>query len=58
MWRMGKFLAGQCIYTDQEVSFIGGIAAKIHSIYVGGQRVRLDFCKWSEADLVRSIRPA
>lgn len=40
MWRLGKYLSGQCIYKDQEVSFIGGIVAKIHNIYIGGEKVR------------------
>ncbi|KAF8972648.1 hypothetical protein BDZ97DRAFT_1901173 [Flammula alnicola] len=39
MWRLGKYLSGQCIYKDQEVSFIGGIAAKIQNIYIGGKKV-------------------
>ncbi|KAH9479659.1 Vacuolar membrane-associated protein IML1 [Psilocybe cubensis] len=39
MWRLGKHLSGQCIYTDQEISFIGGIAAKIQNIYISGQKV-------------------
>ncbi|KDR67969.1 hypothetical protein GALMADRAFT_79088 [Galerina marginata CBS 339.88] len=39
MWRLGKYLSGRCIYKDQEVSFIGGIAAKIQNIYIGGKKV-------------------
>ncbi|KAJ3761129.1 hypothetical protein EV360DRAFT_93195 [Lentinula raphanica] len=39
MWRMGKHLVNQCIYTEQEISFIGSIAAKIKDIYIGGQKV-------------------
>lgn len=39
MWRLGEQLVGQCIYADQEISFIGGIAAKISNIYIDGQKV-------------------
>lgn len=39
MWRLGEHLVGQCIYANQEVSFIGTIAAKIQSLYVGGKKV-------------------
>ncbi|KAL4266799.1 Vacuolar membrane-associated protein IML1 [Pleurotus pulmonarius] len=39
MWRLGEHLVGQCIYKNQEISFIGAIAAKIHSIYVNGKQV-------------------
>ena len=41
MWRLGRYLSGQCIYEHQEVSFIGGIAAKIQNIYIGGEKARL-----------------
>lgn len=40
MWRLGGHLVGQCVFTGQEVSFVGGIAAKIQTIYVGGKKVR------------------
>jgi hypothetical protein len=39
MWRLGKHLVGQCVFVDQDVSFIGMIAAKVQSIYVKGQKV-------------------
>ncbi|KAJ3889305.1 hypothetical protein GG344DRAFT_89506 [Lentinula edodes] len=39
MWRMGKYLVDQCIYVEQEVSFIGSIAAKIKDIYIKDQKV-------------------
>lgn len=38
MWRLAKQLVGQCLYTDQEVNFIG-IAAKIKNIYIEGRQV-------------------
>ncbi|KAJ7481036.1 hypothetical protein B0H11DRAFT_1230530 [Mycena galericulata] len=39
MWRLGEHLVGQCVYTDQDVAFVGGIAAKIQTIYVDGKKV-------------------
>jgi hypothetical protein len=39
MWRLGQHLIGKCVYVDQEISFMGVIAAKVTSIYVGGHRV-------------------
>lgn len=41
MWRLGKDLVGQCIYTDQHITFVGSIAAKIQNIYIGGKPVSL-----------------
>lgn len=40
MWRLGKYLVDQCIYKDQEVLFIGNIAAKVQNIFVNGKMVR------------------
>ena len=39
MWRLGKHLVGQCVFVDQDISFIGVIAAKVQSIYVKGKQV-------------------
>lgn len=39
MWRLGEFLVGQCVYTDQEILFVGAIAAKIQDIYIDGKKV-------------------
>lgn len=39
MWRLGRDQVGQCLYVDQQVSFIGVIAAKVHDVYVGGMKV-------------------
>ncbi|KAF8225933.1 hypothetical protein L208DRAFT_1380438 [Tricholoma matsutake] len=33
MWRLGEHLVGQCIY-NQDITFIGNIAAKIQNIYI------------------------
>lgn len=41
MWRLGQHLVGKCVYVDQDISFIGVIAAKVTAIYVGGHRVGL-----------------
>lgn len=43
MWRLGQHLVGQCVYLDQDISFIGVIAAKISSIYIGGKKVGYAF---------------
>ena len=40
MWRLSEQLSGHCVYLGQEVTFIGSVAAKVDSIYVGGQKVR------------------
>ena len=46
MWRLGQYLVGKCVYVDQDISFIGVIAAKVTAVYVGGHRVGvvLFFC--------------
>ncbi len=41
MWRLCEHLAGQCVYADQEVYFIGSGVAKIQSIFVDGKKVSL-----------------
>ena len=41
MWRLGNHLVGQCVYTNQEVTFIGSIAAKIQKIWIAGKQVRV-----------------
>ncbi|RDB22222.1 Vacuolar membrane-associated protein IML1 [Hypsizygus marmoreus] len=39
MWRLGEHLVGQCIYTNQEITFVGNIAARIQAIYINGKTV-------------------
>jgi len=39
MWRLGEYLVGQCVFVEQEISFIGVIAAKVQNIYVDGEKV-------------------
>lgn len=43
MWRLSEQLSGHCVYLGQEVIFLGSVAAKVDSIYVGGQKVRHSF---------------
>jgi hypothetical protein len=40
MWRLGKHLVGRCVYADQDISFVGTIAATIRNIYIDGKKVR------------------
>jgi len=51
MWRLGEQLVGQCVYKDQEVSFVGTVTAKLQSIYVGGKKVRVSISFFSYSDL-------
>nr|VWP02315.1 Atg26p [Ganoderma boninense] len=39
MWRLARDLVGQCLYIDQQVSFIGVIAAKVQALYSNGMKV-------------------
>lgn len=39
MWRLGEHLVGQCVYTNQDITFVGNIAAKIQNIYISGKNV-------------------
>ena len=39
MWRLGQYLVGQCVFLDQDVSFIGAAVVKVHAIYIGGKKV-------------------
>lgn len=55
MWRLGEYLVGQCVYTDQDVAFVGGIAAKIQTIYVDSKKVTI-FCRLKHIMLI--ILPA
>lgn len=41
MWRLGEQLVGQCVYTNQEVPFVGAIIGKIQNIYIKGKKVRI-----------------
>lgn len=49
MWRLGQHLVGKCVYVDQDISFIGVIAAKVTAIYVGGHRVGVEQSSYPSA---------
>ncbi|KAJ7286515.1 hypothetical protein C8J57DRAFT_665587 [Mycena rebaudengoi] len=55
MWRLGEHLVGHCVYTDQDVAFVGGIAAKIHTIYVDGKKVSAACMTPSTKAIFRSL---
>ncbi|KAF8559857.1 hypothetical protein OG21DRAFT_1402488 [Imleria badia] len=55
MWRLGKHLAGQCVFVDQDISFIGVIAAKVQSIYVKGQQVSSGYVTPRTKSIYRSL---
>ena len=39
MWRLGEQLKGQCVYVNQEISFIASSAGRIRNIYIDGKNV-------------------
>ena len=41
MWRLDSNLVGQCVYMDEEISFMGVISAKVQAIFIRGQKVIL-----------------
>ncbi|CDO75228.1 hypothetical protein BN946_scf184895.g8 [Trametes cinnabarina] len=55
MWRLGRDQVGQCLYVDQHVSFIGVIAAKAHSLYIGGKKVSAAYISPATKVLFRSL---
>ncbi|KAJ6531070.1 hypothetical protein B0H19DRAFT_468673 [Mycena capillaripes] len=55
MWRLGEHLVGQCVYTDQDVAFVGGIAAKIQTLYVDGKKVSAACITTSTKTIFRSL---
>nr|GAT60204.1 predicted protein [Mycena chlorophos] len=55
MWRLGEYLVGQCVYANQEVSFIGGIVAKIQAIYMDGKQVQAACVTTSTKSIFRSL---
>ncbi|KAJ7706855.1 hypothetical protein B0H17DRAFT_1001281 [Mycena rosella] len=55
MWRLGEHLVGQCVYTDQDVAFVGGIAAKIQTIYVDGKKVSAACMTTTTKTIFRSL---
>ncbi|KAL6301620.1 hypothetical protein BKA93DRAFT_738346 [Sparassis latifolia] len=55
MWRLSSHLAGQCVYSEQEISFIGVIAAKVQGIYVDGKQVSAAYVTSSTKAIYRSL---
>lgn len=55
MWRMDQHLVGQCVYVDQEISFIGVVSARVHSIYIGGKSVSTGYVTSKTKMVYRSL---
>ncbi|KAJ6622952.1 hypothetical protein B0H10DRAFT_1787300 [Mycena sp. CBHHK59/15] len=55
MWRLGEHLIGQCVYINQDVAFVGGIAAKIQTIYVDSKKVSAACMTTSTKAIYRSL---
>ncbi|KAI6036401.1 hypothetical protein BKA83DRAFT_4162318 [Pisolithus microcarpus] len=55
MWRLGEHLVGQCVFVEQEISFIGVIAAKVQNIYVNGKQVSAGYVTSKTKAIYRSL---
>ncbi|KAL4067845.1 hypothetical protein V8B97DRAFT_1402205 [Scleroderma yunnanense] len=55
MWRLGGHLVGQSVFVEQEISFIGVIAAKVQNIYVGGKKVSAGYVTSKTKAIYRSL---
>ncbi|KAI0748730.1 hypothetical protein C8Q80DRAFT_1103693 [Daedaleopsis nitida] len=55
MWRLGRDLVGQCLYVEQQVSFIGVIAAKVQTLYIGGKKVSAAYISPATKVVYRSL---
>ncbi|KZT26603.1 hypothetical protein NEOLEDRAFT_1062935 [Neolentinus lepideus HHB14362 ss-1] len=55
MWRLGKQLVDQCVYVEQEVSFIGAPAAKIQGIFIDGKKVSAAYVTSATKAIYRSL---
>ncbi|KAI6150578.1 hypothetical protein BKA82DRAFT_12489 [Pisolithus tinctorius] len=55
MWRLGEHLVGQCVFVEQEISFIGVIAAKVQNIYVNGKKVSAGYVTSKTKAIYRSL---
>ncbi|KAI0686452.1 hypothetical protein BC835DRAFT_1420375 [Cytidiella melzeri] len=38
MWRLDQYLVGQCVFVDQEISFVGTAVVNVHAIYIAGKK--------------------
>ncbi|EGN95758.1 hypothetical protein SERLA73DRAFT_162510 [Serpula lacrymans var. lacrymans S7.3] len=55
MWRLSEHLVGQCVFVDQEISFIGVIAAKVKNIYAKGQKLSAGYVTSHTKAIYRSL---
>ncbi|OCH92225.1 hypothetical protein OBBRIDRAFT_464550 [Obba rivulosa] len=55
MWRLERHLVGQCVYLEQEISFIGVIAAKVQNIFIDGMEVSAAHVTSSTKLIYRSL---
>ncbi|KAI6045628.1 hypothetical protein EDC04DRAFT_2877047 [Pisolithus marmoratus] len=55
MWRLGEHLVGQCVFVEQEISFIGVIAAKVQNIHVNGNKVSAGYVTSKTKAIYRSL---
>ncbi|KAI8982913.1 hypothetical protein BD414DRAFT_579183 [Trametes punicea] len=55
MWRLGRDQVGQGLYVDQHVSFIGIIAAKVHGLYIDGEKVSAAYVSSATKVIFRSL---
>ncbi|OAX41560.1 hypothetical protein K503DRAFT_863759 [Rhizopogon vinicolor AM-OR11-026] len=55
MWRLVEHLVGQCVFVEQEISFINVIAAKIQSIYINGRKVSAGYVTSTTKAIYRSL---
>ncbi|CCM05881.1 uncharacterized protein FIBRA_08118 [Fibroporia radiculosa] len=55
MWRLSSHLVGQCIHVEQDISFIGVIAAKVQGIVIGGRKVPAAYVTSTTRTVYRSL---
>ncbi|KAH9927160.1 uncharacterized protein BXZ73DRAFT_48994 [Epithele typhae] len=55
MWRLGRALVGRCLYVDEQVSFIGVIAATVQALYINGEKVSAAYVSPATKVVYRSL---
>lgn len=55
MWRLDQHLMGQCLYVDQEISFVGVVSAKVQAIYINGKKVSTGYVTTKTKMIYRSL---
>ncbi|KAF8504057.1 hypothetical protein BU17DRAFT_78315 [Hysterangium stoloniferum] len=55
MWRIGITLKDRCVYTGQEIQFLGGVAGTISAIHIEGVKVASALVKQSTKTIYRSL---